>query len=51
MAPPTLYEQPVRPGLMTPSPSAPRPEISPRAFLWSIAAVLAVVELFAQSLS
>jgi hypothetical protein len=51
MAPPTLYEQPARPGLMSPSSSAPHPDISMRTFLWTIAALLAVVELFAESLS
>jgi hypothetical protein len=51
MAPPTLYVQPARPGLMSPSSSTPHPEISLRTFLWSIAAVLAVAELFAESLS
>jgi hypothetical protein len=51
MAPPTLYEQPARPGLMSPSSSGPHPEISVRTFLWTIAALLAVVELFAESLS
>jgi hypothetical protein len=51
MAPPKLYEEPARPGLMRPSSPARHPEISLRTFLWTIAALLAVVELFAQSLS
>ena len=45
MAPPTLYEQPVRPGLMSADTAAPPPEISLRAFFWSIAVVLGAVEL------
>jgi hypothetical protein len=50
MAPPTLYEQPARPGLMSPdtaapTPAAPPPEISLRAFFWSIVVVLGAVEL------
>jgi hypothetical protein len=51
MAPPKLYEEPARPGLMRPSSPARHPEISLRTFLWTIAALLAVVELFAQALS
>jgi hypothetical protein len=51
MAPPTLYEETARPGLMSPSSSALHPEISLRTFLWTIAALLSVIELFAESLS
>jgi hypothetical protein len=45
MAPPTLYELPARAGLMSPTPQVAAPEISVRAMLWSIAAVLASLEL------
>jgi hypothetical protein len=46
MAPPEQDEQSEQqPGLMSPSPLLPRPEISMRTLLWAIAAVLASVEL------
>ena len=45
MAPPTLPELPVRPGLMSPSEELPMHRVSARAVLWSIALVLAAVEL------
>jgi hypothetical protein len=44
MAPPTLYDEPPRPGLMTPG-AAPPHEVDLRAALWSVAAVLGLVEL------
>jgi hypothetical protein len=45
MAPPTLYDEPPRPGVMTPgAPGAPF-EIGLRGLLWSIAAVLAAIEV------
>ena len=46
MAPPTLYDEPAQAGLMCPSPAAPPFEIDLPAALWSVAAVLAAVELF-----
>jgi hypothetical protein len=44
MAPPDLYERPARPGLMSlgAEPAAP---VDLKLMLWSIAAVLAAVEL------
>jgi hypothetical protein len=45
MAPPTLYDEPARAGLMSPGASAPRLELSLSAALWSVATVLAAVEL------
>ena len=48
MAPPSLYEQPAQPGLMRPAEGAPPPELSLSALLWSVAVVLAAVELTAQ---
>ena len=44
MAPPDLYERQAPPGLMSPSEEHPEP-IDLRVFLWSLAAVLALVEL------
>ena len=45
MAPPTLYDRPLSPGLMAPgAPGAPF-EIGLRAVLWSVAALLGAVEL------
>jgi hypothetical protein len=44
MAPATLYDEPPRPGLMTPG-AAPPHELNLRAALWSVAAVLGVLEL------
>jgi hypothetical protein len=44
MAPPTLYEEPPKPGLMAPG-AAPPHEVNLRAALWSVAVVLGVVEL------
>ena len=47
MAPPDLYEQPPQPGLMSPGEEHPEP-VDLRLFLWSVAAVLAAVELVLQ---
>lgn len=44
MAPPDLYERPAQPGLMSPGEAHPEP-VDVRVFLWSAAAVLAVIEL------
>ena len=44
MAPPTLYDEPARPGLMSADPSAEPVEVALRAVLWSIAVVLGGVE-------
>ena len=46
MAPPTLYHEPARRGLMSPPPAAAPPELDVRALLWSVAVVLGAVELF-----
>lgn len=48
MAPPSLYDEPARPGLMRPPAGAPLPRFSMSALLWSVAAVLAAVELATQ---
>ena len=48
MAPPTLYDEPARPGLMTPPAESSAPPMSLSALLWSIAVVLAAVELGGQ---
>jgi hypothetical protein len=48
MAPPSLYDEPARPGLMCPAQGAPPPKLSLSALLWSVAAVLAAVELTVQ---
>jgi hypothetical protein len=48
MAPPSLYDEPARPGLMRPPDGAPLPRFSMSALLWSAAVVLAAVELAAQ---
>ena len=46
MAPPSRDDDEApRRGLMTPSAAAPPPELSLSALLWSVAAVLAAVEL------
>jgi hypothetical protein len=45
MAPPTLYNEPARPGLMSLGAAASPPEIDLRAALWSVVAVLGAVEL------
>ena len=45
MAPPTLYDEPAQAGMMRPNPVAPPFEIDLHAALWSVAAVLAAVEL------
>lgn len=47
MAPPDLYEQPARQGLMRPAAAAPAP-LDLRLFLWSIAVVVAAIELCLQ---
>jgi hypothetical protein len=44
MAPPDLYERPAEPGLMSPGAEAAKP-VDLRLFLWSLALVLAAVEL------
>jgi hypothetical protein len=44
MAPPDLYELPAQPGLMTPGP-APAEPVNVRLALWTVAAVLAAVQL------
>lgn len=44
MAPPDLHERPAQPGLMSPGAEHPEP-IDLRVVLWSVAAVLAAVEL------
>ena len=49
MAPPTLYQQPAPPGLMSCGPAADHPEISLRALLWAVAVVLAVIELLVEA--
>jgi hypothetical protein len=48
MAPPSLYDEPPRPGLMHPGPAAPPFPVSLPTLLWSIAAVIAAVELGTQ---
>jgi len=48
MAPPDLYERPAQPGLMSPSADQTGPPVDLRLMLWSVAAVLAVVELSLQ---
>jgi hypothetical protein len=48
MAPPDLYERPDQPGLMSPSADHSGPPVDLRLMLWSVAAVLAVVELSLQ---
>jgi hypothetical protein len=45
MAPPTLYQLPPRPGLMTRDPHAVPHEVSLRSVLWCVAVVLGAVEL------
>ncbi len=47
MAPPDLYERPAPPGLMRPGAEHPEP-VDLRIVLWSLALVLAGVELFLQ---
>jgi len=44
MAPPDLYERPAAPGLMSPGADA-APPIDLKVVLWSVAALLAAVEL------
>mgnify|MGYP001086005826 FL=1 len=44
MAPPDLYEHPPRPGLMSPGAEQAHP-VDLRLLLWTVAAVLAAVEL------
>jgi len=45
MAPPDLYERPAPPGLMKPGDADAAPPIDLRLALWSVAAVLAALEL------
>ena len=47
MAPPDLYERPASPGLMRPSAELAGP-VDLRVFLWSVALVLAALELCLQ---
>jgi hypothetical protein len=47
MAPPDLYARPAPPGLMSPGVEHPEP-LDLRFVLWSVAAVLAAVELTLQ---
>jgi hypothetical protein len=49
MAPPDLYAQPPRPGLMTRGAGAGRHDVSLRSFLWCVALLLGVVELCVDS--
>jgi hypothetical protein len=48
MAPPDLYERAARPALMSAATPAAHLEVSLRTFLWSIATVLAAVELLVE---
>ena len=48
MAPPSLYDEPARPGLMRPAEGAAPPPLSMSALLWPVAALLAAVDLAAQ---
>jgi hypothetical protein len=50
MAPPILHELPPAKGLMAPDPHAIPHEISLRAVLWGIAAVLGAIELLHSTL-
>ena len=45
MAPPTLYELPQRPGLMTRDPEASPHQLSLRSVLWCVAGALGAIEL------
>jgi hypothetical protein len=45
MAPPDLYERPTPPGLMSPRGVDTAPPIDLKLALWSVAAVLAALEL------
>jgi hypothetical protein len=47
MAPPDLYDHPPQPGLMAHAASADPFDVSLHSFLWSVAVVLGLVELFA----
>jgi hypothetical protein len=51
MAPPDDEQTDRRRGLMTPDARAAAPPISPRAFLWAVAGVLALVELMLKALT
>ena len=48
MAPPSLYDEPPRRGLMHPGHAAPPFPVSLSTLLWSVAAVIAAVELGTQ---
>ena len=48
MAPPSLYDEPAKSGLMQPDPAVEALQLSLRALLWSVATVLAAVELGVQ---
>lgn len=48
MAPPSLYDEPPTPGLMSLDAALPPLDLSLSALLWSVATVLAAVELSIQ---
>jgi len=48
MAPPSLYDEPAKSGLMQPDPAVEALQLSLSALLWSVATVLAAVELGVQ---
>jgi hypothetical protein len=47
MAPPDLYDRPIKPGLCSPAAASPEP-IELKFFLWALAAALFAVELALQ---
>jgi hypothetical protein len=51
MAPPDDEQTERRRGLMAPDAKAAAPPVSPRAFLWAVAGVLALVELMLRALA
>ena len=50
MAPPDEGDAPQRPGLMAPDPAAAASPLSVKAVLWSVAGILAIVELMLYTL-
>jgi hypothetical protein len=48
MAPPSLYDEPPAAGLMSMDAALPPLNLSPSALLWSVATVVAAVELAVQ---